>query len=60
MASVPATVWRNDGEYSPTSAADVVDSVGVFLADTDGNLVVDTALTATPLPSTVWSKNESA
>lgn len=57
----PATVWSGSQqeEYSSTTANNIADSSGNTLVDASGNLVVDNGVTVTPLPTTVWSEDDT-
>lgn len=60
--NVPVSIWRDtDGltEYSNTGVEDIVDTSDVNLVDTDGVDVVDTGVTATLIPSTTWTEDDS-
>lgn len=58
--NVPLTTWAptdGHGEYANGGVFNIVDTVGVFLADTVGNLIVDTGALFGQVPTTLWSEN---
>jgi hypothetical protein len=58
--NVPATVWRgaDNSEYSNGSSSNIADSSLNQLVDSSGVFVVDTGVTQTPVPATVWAEND--
>lgn len=62
MSGTPVTIWKNPnglGEYSGTSPVDIIDTTGAFLVDTSSNNVIDTGVTFTNIPATVWTQDDS-
>ena len=60
--NVPVTIWRDTNgltEYSSEGANDIADPLGNHLVDVLNNQIVDTGVTATPLPATVWTENDA-
>ncbi len=59
--NVPVTVWKpvdGYGDYTSTGVDNIVDTSGYYLVDQAGVFIVDTGLTFTGIPATVWSSND--
>lgn len=60
--NVPATVWTDpvrEVEFSSGAEVNIVDTVGQLLVDTVAVEVVDTGVTATYMPATTWTEDDS-
>lgn len=59
--NVPATIWQGgDGtEYANTGVNNIADTAGELFVDTVGIEVVDTGVTVTPVPASIWSEDDS-
>lgn len=56
---LPVTEWQDNSgliEFGSSGVNDIVDTLDNNLADPSGNLIVDTGVTATLIPSTVWEE----
>lgn len=59
--NVPVTTWQptsGNGEFSLSGINYIVDNLNNNLADPTGNLIVDTGVTFTQIPTTIWSEND--
>lgn len=59
--NVPATIWRDTdglGEYANTGVYNIVDTTATFLTDPSGVFIVDTGVTVTTIPATVWRQDD--
>ena len=60
--NVPQTVWRDQNglvEYGSDGPNYIVDATDFYLVDPSGFYVTDTGITATLIPSTTWSEDDS-
>ncbi len=60
--NVPATIWHDQSglvEYGSDGPNDIVDTADEHLVDTAGIQIVDTGVTATLIPATVWQEDDS-
>jgi hypothetical protein len=60
--NVPTTTWidpNNEVDFTSGTQITIVDTVGVTLVDTAGVTVVDTGVTATYMPATGWTEDDS-
>ena len=58
----PASIWRETSgnyEYKATGLRYIVDTVGSFLVDPSGNHIIDTGVTMTKYPASVWAEDDS-
>ena len=64
MTNVATTVWvpnnSQQGEYSVGTAVNLADPVGVSILDPSSVSIVDTGVTYTQMPNTVWATSEGA
>jgi len=58
----PQTVWRDTNgltEYGSDGPNYVIDTTDFYLVDPSGFYITDTGVTATLIPGTVWSEDDS-
>lgn len=61
MANEPQTTWLpaiGNGEYNNTGIETIADASGKTLADAASNLLVDSGVTFSQIPATVWTDSE--
>jgi len=59
---VPQTVWRDQSglsEYGSDGPNYIVDTADFYLVDPSGFYITDTGVTATLIPATEWSEDDS-
>lgn len=59
---VPVTTWQptsGNGEYSSSTANNIVDTSDDHLIDPSGVFIVDTGVTYNPVPATLWTEDDS-
>lgn len=65
MTNIAATIWQpsqdpSEGEYSPSTAVNIVDPSAVALVDPSAVNIVDTGITLTAIPTSVWSASDGS
>lgn len=67
MTTTAATVWQpardpSEGEYGQSTAVDIIDPAdsSTFLVDPSSVNIVDTGVTLTGPPQTIWSSNDGS
>lgn len=58
--NVPVSVWQptsGNGEYSLTGVSNIDDSSGNLLVDPSAVQIVDTGVSFTQIPTSIWTEN---
>lgn len=58
----PVSIWQpttGNGEYSLTGVNNIDDASGNLLVDPSSVQIVDTGVTFTQIPSSIWTENDS-
>lgn len=59
MSNAPSTIWSGqNGEYSTAGVNTIADASSKLLADASGNTIVDSGVTFTQTPATVWTQSD--